>query len=75
VTEISVGKVKTGMIILDDVRTNKGVLLVPKGFEVTDAFIERMHNFAPATLTERIRVSAPPGPPPQNTKLPASAPG
>jgi response regulator RpfG family c-di-GMP phosphodiesterase len=60
ITEISVGKVKTGMIILDDVRTHKGVLLVPKGFEVTDAFIERMRNFGPGVLAERIRVSAPP---------------
>jgi response regulator RpfG family c-di-GMP phosphodiesterase len=59
VTEISVGKVKTGMIILDDVRTPMGVLLVPKGFEVTDVFIERMRNFGPGILAERIRVSAP----------------
>jgi response regulator RpfG family c-di-GMP phosphodiesterase len=58
VTEISVGKVKTGMIILDDVRTPMGVLLVPKGFEVTDVFIERMRNFGPGILAERIRVSA-----------------
>jgi CheY-like chemotaxis protein len=55
--EISVGKVRTGMVILDDLRTHKGVLLVPKGFEVTDAFIERMRNFSPAVLAERIRVS------------------
>jgi response regulator RpfG family c-di-GMP phosphodiesterase len=59
ITEISVGKVKTGMIILDDVRTPMGVLLVPKGFEVTDVFIERMRNFGPGILAERIRVSAP----------------
>jgi CheY-like chemotaxis protein len=60
ITEIAVGKVKTGMVILDDVRTHKGVLLVPKGFEVTDAFIERMRNFGPGVLAERIRVSVPP---------------
>jgi response regulator RpfG family c-di-GMP phosphodiesterase len=59
ITEISVGKVKTGMIILDDVRTHMGVLLVPKGFEVTDVFIERMRNFGSGILAERIRVSAP----------------
>jgi CheY-like chemotaxis protein len=71
ITEISVGKVKTGMIILDDVRTHMGVLLVPKGFEVTDVFIERMRNFGPGILSERIRVSGPSVPTPRNAKLPA----
>lgn len=65
ITEVAVGKVKSGMIILDDVRTHKGVLLVPKGFEVTDAFIERMRNFGSGILSERIRVSAP-----RNAKAP-----
>jgi len=68
ITETSVGKVKTGMIILDDVRTHMGVLLVPKGFEVTDVFIERMRNFGPGILSERIRVSGPSVPTPRNAK-------
>jgi response regulator RpfG family c-di-GMP phosphodiesterase len=71
ITEIAVGRVKSGMIILDDVRTNKGVLLVPKGFEVTDAFIERMRNFGSGVLAERIRVSAPFAPTSRNAKSPA----
>jgi CheY-like chemotaxis protein len=70
-TEIAVGKVKTGMIILDDVRTPMGVLLVPKGFEVTDVFITRMRNFGPGILAERIRVSAPSAPAPRNARSPA----
>jgi CheY-like chemotaxis protein len=68
ITEISVGKVKTGMIILDDVRTPMGVLLVPKGFEVTEVFIERMRNFGSGVLAERIRVSGPSVPIPRNAK-------
>jgi hypothetical protein len=68
ITEMGVGKVKTGMIILDDVRTPLGVLLVPKGFEVTDAFIERMRNFGSGILSERIRVSGPSVPAPRNAK-------
>jgi CheY-like chemotaxis protein len=56
-SQIPVGHVKPGMIILDDVRTHIGTLLVPKGFEVTDVFIERMRNFGPGILAERVRVS------------------
>lgn len=58
-SEIAVGKVRVGMIVLDDLRNHKGVLLVPKGFEVTGAFIERIRNFAPGVLAERIRVTEP----------------
>jgi hypothetical protein len=57
IIEIPVRQVKSGMIILDDVRTHMGTLLVPKGFEVTDVFIERMRNFGPGILAEKIRVS------------------
>jgi CheY-like chemotaxis protein len=71
ICEIAVGKVKTGMIILDDVHTPLGVLLVPKGFEVTDVFIQRMRNFGPGILAERIRVSAASAPAPRNAKVPA----
>ncbi len=53
------------MIILDDLRTHMGTLLVPKGFEVTEVFIERMRNFGPGILAERIRVSAMPAIPAQ----------
>jgi len=31
--------------------------LVPKGFEVTEAFLERVRNFGPGILQERVRVS------------------
>jgi hypothetical protein len=35
-------------------------LLVPKGFEVTKTFLERMRNFGPGILQERVRVMAAP---------------
>jgi hypothetical protein len=50
------------------VRTHMGVLLVPKGFELTDVFIERMRNFGPGILSERIRVSAPSVATPRNPR-------
>jgi hypothetical protein len=33
-----------------------GTLLVPRGFEVTERFIERLPNFGPDLLSERVQV-------------------
>jgi hypothetical protein len=46
------------MVIMDDLRTQVGTLLVPKGFEVTETFLERMRNFGAGTLSETVRVMA-----------------
>ena len=56
VCEMSVAAVKPGMVIMDDLRTAVGTLLVPKGFEVTHAFLERKRNFEPAILQAKVRV-------------------
>jgi len=56
ISEVSVGRVTPGMVFMDDLRTSVGTLLVPKGFEVTETFLERMRNFGPAILQERVRV-------------------
>ncbi len=57
IIEMQLRQVKPGMVILDDVRTHMGTVLAPKGFEVTEVFIERMRNFGPENLVELIRVS------------------
>jgi response regulator RpfG family c-di-GMP phosphodiesterase len=57
ISEVSVGRVTTGMVFMDDLRTSVGTLLVPKGFEVTETFLERMRNFGPGILQERVRVT------------------
>jgi response regulator RpfG family c-di-GMP phosphodiesterase len=57
VSEVAVGRVTPGMVFIDDLRTSVGTVLVPKGFEVTEAFLERMRNFGPGILQERVRVS------------------
>ena len=44
------------VIILDDLRTTVGTLLVPKGFEVTETFLQRIRNFDSALLQSKIRV-------------------
>jgi response regulator RpfG family c-di-GMP phosphodiesterase len=54
--EVSIGAAVTGMIMLEDLRTAVGTLLVPKGFEITDAFLERTRNFDSAMLHKKVRV-------------------
>jgi response regulator RpfG family c-di-GMP phosphodiesterase len=57
--ELPLSNVLPGMIILKDVRTHLNVLLVPKGFEVTKTFLERITSFAPELLAERVPVLVP----------------
>jgi response regulator RpfG family c-di-GMP phosphodiesterase len=56
--EVPVGDLVPGMVFMDDLRTHVGTLLVPTGFEVTETFLERMRNFGPGILQERVRVMA-----------------
>ena len=48
--------VQPGMIIMQDVRTHMGTLLVTRGFEVTSLFLERARNFGPDLLEESVKV-------------------
>jgi CheY-like chemotaxis protein len=57
VSEVFLGRVAPGMVFVDDVRTSVGALLVPKGFEVTETFLERLRNFGPSILQERVRIT------------------
>lgn len=51
--------VQPGMIILQDLRTSMGTLLVPRGFEVSEPFLQRLSNFGSALLDEKIEVLIP----------------
>src|SRR5207237_4444754 len=53
--EVPLRSVQPGMIIMQDVRTAMGTLLVPHGFEVTSEFLEPLRHFGPALLTETIK--------------------
>jgi len=57
VCELPVAAIKPGMVMLDDLKTAVGTLLVPKGFEVTNAFLERKRNFDPVILQTKVRVA------------------
>jgi len=57
--EMPLRSVVAGMIIMQDVRTQMGTLLVPRGFEVSGTFLERIRNFGPDLLSEVVKVLVP----------------
>jgi hypothetical protein len=44
------------MTLMNDVHTPLGMLLVPRGYEVTESFLIRMRNFGPGILAEEVLV-------------------
>ena len=56
VQQLPLGMVSVGMAFVDDLRSEFGVLLVPRGFEVTESFCERMRNFSTSLLGEQVRM-------------------
>jgi response regulator RpfG family c-di-GMP phosphodiesterase len=61
VRELPLRLVQPGMTIMEDLRTHLGTLLVPRGFEVSETFLERMRNFGATILSEKIKVLVPAG--------------
>lgn len=61
VRELSVNQLKAGMVLMDEVRLVSGVLLVPRGFQVTEGLVARVKNFDPASVRGVIRVLVPRG--------------
>lgn len=57
-TEILLRHVEPGMILLQELRNSAGVLITPRGFEVTRTFVDRLANIAPELLDSKIRVSS-----------------
>jgi CheY-like chemotaxis protein len=57
--ELALRSVRPGMVILQDVRTHLGTLLVPRGFEVSSTFLERIRYFGPDLLNETVKVLVP----------------
>jgi response regulator RpfG family c-di-GMP phosphodiesterase len=51
--------VQPGMIIAQDIRTEMGTLLVPRGYEVTSVFMDRSRSFGTELLNEIITVMVP----------------
>jgi len=57
--QMALKAVQPGMVIMQDVRTHLGTLLVARGFEVSTAFLERSRNFGPELLNEIVKVQIP----------------
>jgi response regulator RpfG family c-di-GMP phosphodiesterase len=51
--------VRPGMIMAQDVRTSNGTLIVPRGFVVTLAFLEKVANFGPELMADKVEVRVP----------------
>jgi response regulator RpfG family c-di-GMP phosphodiesterase len=57
--EMPLEAVAVGMTMMQELRTHMGTLLVPRGFEVTPTFLERIRNFGPDLLAEKVKVLVP----------------
>jgi hypothetical protein len=64
--EIPLRKVHVGMVFAEDVKLQNGTLLVARGYEVTNGFVERARNFRPGTVRDPVRVILP-GRPKENS--------
>ncbi len=54
--EVSLRNVRPGMMILDEARRQNGMLVIPRGAEVTKTFLQRIEHIAPDLLDTRVRV-------------------
>ena len=60
---IPLHSITPGMIIMQDVRTHAGTLVVTHGFEVTEVFLQRARTFDTELLNRSVRVLARTNPP------------
>jgi CheY-like chemotaxis protein len=54
--DVPIGRVRIDMIVAEDLRTRTGVLLVPKGYRVSESFVARLGNFNQDLLPTVIRM-------------------
>jgi CheY-like chemotaxis protein len=56
VREITVGELRPDMVFAADVRLATGALLVPRSYEVTIGFLERIHNYDAGAIREPLLI-------------------
>ena len=56
VVEVPLRQLRTGMIVLEDLHTDRGVLLVAHGFEVNERFLERTKALTVEMLSRPVKV-------------------
>jgi CheY-like chemotaxis protein len=59
VREVTITGLRVGMIFAGDVKMMTGALVVARGYEITESFLERIRNFRPGTLKEPLKVAVP----------------
>jgi FixJ family two-component response regulator len=59
ICDLNLHQLKPGMVFADDLRLMDGPLLVPRGYQITDWFLTRLHNFRRGTVREPVRVRVP----------------
>lgn len=57
VRELPILGVAAGMILISDVRTNGGVLVLARGHQFTPSSVERLRNYPKGTIKEPIRIT------------------
>jgi FixJ family two-component response regulator len=55
VIEVPISRIRVGMIIAEDLCTHTGVLLVPKGYRVSESFVARIRNYNQDSLPTVVR--------------------
>jgi response regulator RpfG family c-di-GMP phosphodiesterase len=56
ILEISTRGLAEGMVLAEDLVTRSGMLLVPRGGEVTATIVERIRNYRAGTLRDSVRI-------------------
>ncbi len=56
IREVPLSALTIGMTFADDIKTSSGLLLAPKGYQITASFLERARNFQRGTVKEPLRV-------------------
>jgi CheY-like chemotaxis protein len=69
--DVPIGRVCIDMIVAEDLRTRTGVLLVPKGYRVSESFVARLGNFNQDLLPAVIRMRKTRGLTPHSVAPPA----
>jgi CheY-like chemotaxis protein len=69
--DVAIGRVCIDMIVAEDLRTRTGVLLVPKGYRVSESFVARLGNFNQDLLPAVIRMRKAPRLTPHSVAAPA----
>lgn len=56
IRELPLRLVQPGMVFMEDLRNETGALLVARGFEVSERFVERVRNLPATMLARKVRV-------------------